>query len=76
MQYVCKKLYFFHKGTMDGTRTIYRWDMNNLYICCELSIDGRRTVYIWKTDHLFSAYRPSVFLLLELYVFLYCTVSQ
>lgn len=66
----------FHKGTMDGTRTIYRWDMNNLYIWCELSIDGRRTVYIWKTDHLFSAYRPSVFLLLELYVFLYCTVSQ
>lgn len=47
-----------------------------LWIGRELSIDGRRTVYIWKTDHLFSAYRPSVFLLLELYVFLYCVVNQ
>ena len=47
-----------------------------LWMGREQSIDGRRTVYIWKTDHLFLAYRPSVFLLLELYVFLYCTVSQ
>ena len=76
MQYLCKELYFLHEGTIDLRRTIYRCNVHNLYIVNERSIDRKQTIYRWETNHLYSLHRPSVFLLLELYVFVYCVVSQ
>ena len=56
MQYVCKKLYFFCKGTMDGTRRIYISDANYLYMGGKRSIYGRQTICFQFTDRLFFFY--------------------
>ena len=76
MQYLCKELYFLHEGTIDLRRTIYRCNAHNLYIVNERSIDRKQTIYRWETNHLYSLHRPSVFLLLELYIFMYNAINQ
>ena len=76
MQYLYKELYFLHEGTIDLRRTIYRCNVHNLYIVNERSIDRKQTIYRWETNHLYSLHRPSVFLFLELSLFMYSSFNQ
>ena len=53
----------------------YRCDAKDLYMGDKPSIYGKQTVYRWETHYLYSVNTPSVFLLLELYVFMYYTIN-
>ena len=68
MQYLCKEAIVLSPRNSIS-------DAKDLYMEDEPSIDGKQTVYRWETDHLFSLHRPSVFLLLELYVFMYHAIN-